>query len=93
MENKTITVEFVKEFLQFKFGYLEHELLIKIREIREFMDRSPIMELIQPIKDKSILISIENKLGAKVGAEQLVDEYEDGMKLHKNFWLVAVTAD
>lgn len=56
MESNTITVEFVKEFLQFKFRHIEHELLIKIREIKEFMDRSPIMELIQPTKDKSILI-------------------------------------
>ncbi|MQY55604.1 MAG: hypothetical protein GH156_03415, partial [Dehalococcoidia bacterium] len=45
------------------------------------------------LKDKSILISVESKLGEQVDSQQLVDEYEDGMKLHKNFWLVAVTAD
>lgn len=45
------------------------------------------------LKDKSILVSVESKLGEQVDSRQLVDEYEDGMKLHKNFWLVAVTAD
>ena len=44
------------------------------------------------LRDKSILISIENKLGSSVDSWQLVEEYEDGMKLQRNFWLIAITA-
>jgi hypothetical protein len=44
------------------------------------------------LRDKSILISIESKLGSSVDTWQLVEEYEDGMKLQRNFWLIAVTA-
>ena len=44
------------------------------------------------LRDKSILMSIENKLGSSVDTWQLVEEYEDGMKLHGNFWLIATTA-
>lgn len=45
------------------------------------------------LRNESILIYVENKLGTHLDAEQLVDEYEDGMKIHKNFWLAAVSAD
>ena len=45
------------------------------------------------LKDKSALIFIENKLDTPVDVVQLVEEYEDGTKTHKNFWLMCVTRD
>jgi len=49
MESNTFIIEFVNEFLKFKFSYVEHELFIKIKEL---MDPSPLMGL---IKDRPIL--------------------------------------
>lgn len=45
------------------------------------------------LRDKSVFISIESKLGSSAETWQLVEEYEDGMKVQENFWLIAVTAD
>ncbi len=45
------------------------------------------------LKGKSALIFIENKLDTPVDVVQLVEEYEDGTKTHKNFWLIAVSRD
>lgn len=45
------------------------------------------------LKDKSTLIFIECKLGSPLDIHQLTEEYEDGMKDRKDFWLIAVTRD
>lgn len=45
------------------------------------------------LKDKSTLIFIECKLGSPLDIHQLTEEYEDGMKARKDFWLIAVTSD
>lgn len=45
------------------------------------------------LRDKSILISVESKLGSQIDNWQLVEEYEDGIKAQRNFWLIAITAD
>lgn len=45
------------------------------------------------LEDKLNLIFFENKLNAPLDVHQLVDEYKDGIKAHKNFWLMAVTSD
>ena len=45
------------------------------------------------LKDKSTLIFIECKLGSPLDIHQLTEEYEDGMKARKDFWLIAVTRD
>jgi len=45
------------------------------------------------LRDESILISVESKLGSQIDNWQLVEEYEDGIKAQKNFWLIAVTPD
>lgn len=45
------------------------------------------------IKDKSILILVESKLGAPLDDGQLVKEYENGLKEQKNLWLITVSSD
>jgi hypothetical protein len=45
------------------------------------------------LEDKLNLIFFENNLGSSSDAGQLVEEYEDGIRCHKNFRLVAVTSD
>ncbi len=45
------------------------------------------------LEDNLNLIFFENKLNAPLDVYQLVDEYKDGIKAHKNFWLMAVTSD
>lgn len=45
------------------------------------------------LKDKSTLIFIECKLDAPLDIHQLTEEYEDGMKARKDFWLIAITRD
>jgi len=45
------------------------------------------------LEDKSSLIFIESKLGSALDVHQLTEEYEDGMKVSKDFWLIAITRD
>ena len=45
------------------------------------------------LEDNLNLIFFENKLNASLGVGQLVEEYEDGIRCHKNFRLIAVTSD
>ena len=45
------------------------------------------------LEDKLNLIFFENKLGSSSDAGQLVEEYEDGIRCHKDFRLIAVTRD
>jgi len=56
---------------------------------REMGKRTPDVIL----EDKLNLIFFENKLNTSLGVRQLVEEYEDGIRCHKNFRLIAVTSD
>jgi len=56
---------------------------------REMGKRTPDVIL----EDKLNLIFFENKLGSSSDAGQLVEEYEDGIRCHKDFRLIAVTSD
>jgi len=56
---------------------------------REMGKRTPDVIL----EDNRNLIFFENKLNDSLHVDQLVEEYEDGIRCHKNFRLIAVTSD